>query len=188
MTLLLDKVDLPEMSKGQWKVEWFKTDRTDFHSLIRDRYVPVGEKFTRLMRGGTLVMSDTPAEMRDVYDPVRVATGSCLINGLGIGMVLKNILKKAEVTDVTVVEISQDLIDMISPYYADPRVTFVCSDAFAYQPPNGKRYQMVWHDIWDDICASNLPEMKKLHRKYVRRTDWQGSWCKELCRRIRQAI
>jgi hypothetical protein len=181
----LKKVDLPEMSRGPWKVERFKTDMIDFHSLLRGRGVPLGEEFTRLMFEGGLVMSDTPAEMRDICDPVISAKGSCLISGLGMGLVLKNILLKEDVTDVTVVEISQELIDMVSPYYADPRVTFVCADAFDYEPPKGKRYQMVWHDIWDDISADNLPEMERLHRKYGQRADWQGSWCKERCRRIR---
>ena len=130
-------------------------------------------------------MSDTPAEQRDHCEAVRRATGSCLLNGLGIGMVLKNILLKDDVTDVTVVEISQDLIDMVSPHYNDPRVTFVCSNAFDYKPPKGKRYNMVWHDIWDYICSDNLPEMTRLHRKYGRRADWQGSWCKRECQRNR---
>lgn len=183
--MLLDKVTLPEAAKGSWRIEKFKVDFTDFHSMLRGRGVPVGEEFTRLMRGDVLVMSDTPAEMRDHYAAVRRAKGACLINGLGIGMVLKAVLKKPEVTDVTVVELSQDVIDMVSPHYADERVTFVCADALTYQPPKGKRYQMVWHDIWDDICEDNLPQMHELHRKYGRRTSWQGSWCRDECERHR---
>jgi spermidine synthase len=128
-------------------------------------------------------MSDTPAEMRDHYAPARMARGSCLLNGLGIGMVLKAVLKKPEVTDVTVVELSREVLDMVSPHYGDQRVTFVCADAMTYSPPRGKRYQMVWHDIWDYICADNLPEMRRLHRKYGRRADWQGSWCRYECER-----
>jgi spermidine synthase len=178
----MEKVTLPEMEKGEWKVEHFTTDRTDFHSLLRGRGVPVGETFTRLRRNGTLVMSDTPAEMSDHRWAVRKAKGSCLISGLGIGMVLKNILLKPEVTDVTVVEISQDLIDLIAPHYPDDRVTFVCADVLTWKPPKGKRYDMVWHDIWDNICADNLPEMQKLHRRYGRKSAWQGSWCKEECK------
>ena len=130
-------------------------------------------------------MSDTPAEMRDHSYAVRMAKGSCLINGLGIGLVLKNILLKSEVTDVTVVEISQELIDIVAPHYQDERAVFICASAFDYKPPKGKRYQMVWHDIWDDICADNLPEMTRLHRKYGRRADWQNSWCKAECMRGR---
>ena len=182
---MLKKVTLPEGRKGPWVVERFTTDRTDFSSMMHGRPVPVGETFTRLMRNGFLVMSDTPAEMRDHWEPVYQAKGSCLLNGLGIGMVLKNILEKKEVTDVTVVEISQDLIDLVAPHYSDPRVSYICADALEFQPPKGKRYQMVWHDIWDGICSDNLPDMARLHRKYGRRTDWQGSWAKYECQRLR---
>jgi spermidine synthase len=182
--MLLQKVEIPEAIKGSWRIEKFKVDRPDFHSMLRGRGIPVGEEFTRLMRGNTLVMSDTPAEMRDHYDAVRKATGSCLINGLGIGMVLKALLGKPEVTEITVVELSQDVIDLVAPHYTDKRVTFVCSDALEYRPPKGKRYQMVWHDIWDYICGDNLKQMKALHRKYGRRCDWQGSWCRSECERL----
>lgn len=181
----MELVTLPEMQKGDWKIEHFTVDRMDFHSAIRGRNVPLGGRYTRAMRGGTLVISDTPAEQRDHYMAVMKATGICLLNGLGIGMVLKNILLKPDVAEVTVVEISQDLIDLVAPHYNDHRVSFICADAFTYKPPKGKRYNMVWHDIWDYICSDNLKEMEKLHRKYGRRTDWQGSWCKYECQRNR---
>ncbi len=181
---MMEKVTLPEMKKGDWKIETFKTDRIDFHAMLKSRPIPVGETYTRAMRNGFLVMSDTPAEMRDHRRAVLMAKRSCLLNGLGIGLVLKNILLKPDVTDVTVVEISQDLIDIVAPHYSDPRVIFVCADALEYQPPKGKKFQMVWHDIWDNICSDNLHDMKKLHRKYGCKTDWQDSWCKYECRRI----
>lgn len=179
----MQKVELPDMEKGPWKIEKFTVDKTDFHSMLRGRDVPLGETYTKLTRNGYLVMSDTPAEMRDHSWAIWKATGSCMINGLGIGMVLKNILLKPEVTDVTVVEISQDLIDLVGPYYADPRVKIVCSDALTYKPEKGKRFGMVWHDIFDDICADNLPTMTKLHRKYGRISDRQESWCRYQCQR-----
>jgi spermidine synthase len=179
----LEKVNLPEMWKGEWEVKHFLVDRMDWSSWQHGREVPIGQSFTKLMRGDVLVMSDTPAEQHDHRDAVDYARGSCLLNGLGLGMVLKNILLKPSVTDVTVVEISQDLIDLISPFYSDPRVTYVCCNAFDYKPPRGKRYQMVWHDIWDYISEENLPDMQTLHDKYRRRTRWQGSWCKEECER-----
>lgn len=181
----MEKVVLPDMKRGVWEIKNTVVDRMDYHSFLRGRGVPLGESFAVLTRDGSLVMSDTPAEMWDHRLPVIRAFGSCLINGLGIGMVLKNVLLKPDVKDVTVVEISQDLIDMVSPHYADPRVEFVCADAFEYRIPKGKRYQMVWHDIWDNICEDNLPEMIKLHRKYGRHSDWQGSWSRDLVERLR---
>jgi hypothetical protein len=184
--MLIDKVNIPEATIGAYRIEHFESDCEDWHSMLRGRVVPVGERFTRLMRGGTVVMSDTPAEMMDHYAAVRNAYGSCLINGLGIGMVLGAILRKEGVTDVTVVELSPEVIAMVSTSYQDSRVTIVQADALKYKPPIGKRYQMVWHDIWDYICADNLPQMRALHRKYGRRADWQGSWCRSLCERAEQ--
>lgn len=29
----------------------------------------------------------------------------------------------------------------------------------------------VWHDVWDELCTDNLPQMHRLHR----RSDWRGS-------------
>lgn len=182
---MIPLVELPEIENGPWKISKFTVTTMDWHSALRERSVPMGKSFTRLTRSGTLVMSDTPAEQRDHLEAVDNAIGSCLLNGLGLGMVLKAILLKPEVTDVTVVEISQELIDLVSPFYRDSRIEYVCSDALTYIPPKRKRYQMVWHDIWDTICADNLTEMKALHRRYGRRADWQGSWCRGQCERYR---
>jgi hypothetical protein len=176
---MMEQVDLPEMEKGDWRIDQFTLTGKEFQRW-GSRHVPPGT-YTRLRRGGTLVMSDTPNEMSDHYDIVREATGKVLLNGLGLGMVLKNVLLKEEVTEVTVVEVDPDLIQLVGPYYDDKRVTILCADALTFKPPKGKRYNAVWHDIWDDICIDNLEEMGTLHRKYGRRTDWQGSWCRGLC-------
>lgn len=177
----MERVDIPYTENGIYKIEKFTVEHTDFHSLFLGRNVPVGETFTRLKRGSIVVMSDTPAEMRDHIFALHKATGSCLINGLGIGMLLKNILLKPDVTDVTVIEISREVIEMVGPHYNDERVTIIHANALEYKSPKGKRYQMVWHDIWDYISADNLPEMHKLHRKYGKKADWQGSWCRAQC-------
>ena len=86
---------------------------------------------------------------------------------------------------VTVVEVNQDVIDLVGPHYSAlygaHHVEIVHGDALTYQPPKKVRYGAVWHDIWANICPDNLPEMHKLHRRYGRRSDWQGSWSRHLC-------
>jgi len=184
---LVEKVAVPEGKSGIWEIAKFDVGGgPDFEALrlaLHGRPITPGT-YTRLMRGRTLVMSDTPAEMRDHHGFVLAAKGHCLINGLGLGMCLAAALKKEEVTKVTVIEISEDVISLVAPTYTnDHRVEIVHASAFDYQPPKGVRYGAVWHDIWDNICADNLPEMHKLHRKYGRRADWQGSWCRDQCER-----
>lgn len=186
---LIEKVTIPEGRRGPWSVERFTIDKHGammerIHALSSGRGATREGTYTRLVHAQRgVVMSDTHDEMRDHYGAVLNATGHVLLNGLGIGMVLGAILKKPEVKNVTVVEIDADVIALVGPHYDDPRVTIVNASAFDYQPPKNIRYGAVWHDIWDNICADNLPEMTRLKRKYGRRADWQGCWAEWQCRR-----
>lgn len=146
-------------------------------------YIPEGEYTSLTCKGRGIVMSDTPDEMRDHYHAFWKAKGHVLINGLGLGMVLGAILRKPEVEHVTVIEIDPDVIDLVGPHYACGRLTIINVDAFEYVPPKGARFGAAWHDIWDDYCADNLPEMTRLKRRYGRRADWQGCWSESHFRR-----
>lgn len=141
--------------------------------------------YERLKCGGQLVMSNTPAERNDYRWFVHKATGNVLVNGLGLGCVVRELLTKPDIERVTVIEKSADVIALVGPYITDPRLTIIEADAFEWKPSRGERYNAVWHDIWNDICADNLPEMHTLHRKYGRRTDYQESWCRDACKRGR---
>lgn len=187
---MLEKVSIPEGERGLWSVKKFTVEPVDPYDLGRLRalrdgrgHVPPGTYTKLVCQGRGVIMSDTPDEMRDHVVAVRKATGDVLINGLGIGMVLAAVLRKPKVTSVTVVEIDPDVIALVSPYYADDRLQIVCASAFDYQPPKGKCYNMVWHDIWDAISEDNLAEMTRLKRKYGRLADWQGCWAEAWCRR-----
>ena len=182
-------IDVPDGVSGDWKVETFEVPKEDLSQMISlwktGRAVPSG-KYKSLKRRGTIVMSNTPDEIRDFSRFVHRAKGSVLVNGLGLGVLLKALLNKPEVTNVTVIEKSEDVIKLVAPtYLSDQRVKIINADAFEYVPPKNQRFDAVWHDIWDYICADNLEEMKKLHRKYGRRTEYQESWCRAQCERDR---
>ena len=181
------EVNVPDGVSGNWRVESFSVQKIELSQMISmlntGRGVPAGN-YKRLMRGRTVVMSNTPDEINDCLNFVWKAKGSVLVNGLGLGVLLKLLLNKPEVTDITVIENSEDVINLVADTYKDdPRLTIILGDAFTYTPPKGKRYNAVWHDIWDDICSDNLKEMKQLHRKYGRISDFQLSWCRDQCER-----
>ena len=186
-------IDVPNGISGNWTVEDFEISEEaaqfeNMRAAIRGGRCVKPGKFKRLMRNRQCIMSNTPAEISDHVRFIFRAKlgGDILINGLGLGVALKEILKSTDVWTVTVIEKSEDVISLVAPTYrSDPRVTIIHADAFKWKPPKGKRYDAVWHDIWDNICTDNLSEMTKLHRKYGKCTDWQDSWCKELCRRYR---
>jgi len=185
------RVDVPEGEIGNWRVKRFTVDKAAadiermraLFSSAAGRGVPEGD-YTQLTRSGTVVMSDTPDEIRDHIFFMRRATGRVLIHGLGLGVALNHILQKEEVEHVTVIELAPEVINLVGPHwlerYGSDQLEIIQADAFTWKPPKGIRYNTVWHDIWDDICTDNLPEMHKLHRRYGRRCDWQGSWCREM--------
>ena len=193
---LMQQVAIPAGASGVWKVDCFEVtpQMARFGALRADighprDYVQVG-RYTRLTRAGTIVMTDTPAEMRDHYEPVfqahKLVKGSVLIVGLGLGMVTSAILRSPQITEVTVIEKSADVIALVAPHIQDPRLTIIEADIFEWKPPAGKHYDVAWFDIWDDICADNLPEMATLKRRFARRVGWQGCWAQEECRRNRE--
>ena len=185
MKSLIPSVSTPEGQKGIYRIERKAIIVDPIHRLQDifhgGRTVPDGT-YTFLYRGGTLVMSDTPDEKRDHYEAVTEASGECLIAGLGIGMVLNAIALKPEVTHIDVVELSQDVIDLVAPYYENlypGKITFHCASIFDWIPPKDKKYNMAWFDIWDNLCTDNLKEMATLHRKYGKKAVWKGSWGKD---------
>lgn len=186
----MDIQDIPNGKSGNWKIDEFEITeekakfenmRMSFTPGMGSRFVEPG-KYKRLSRNNKVIMSNTRAEKNDHYWFIAEAKGHVLINGLGLGYALSEILKKDEVKSVTVVEISEDVINLVAPFFKkDKRVTIIHADALLWKPPKEMKYDTVWHDIWDDICIDNIEEMKKLHRKYGRKTKWQGSWRRELC-------
>ena len=181
-------VNIPDGQSGEWRIDTFTVteEGAKWHNLrclMNGNYrAIIPGTYKRLSRGGYLVMTNTPAETRDHYPFISACKrlgGDVLINGLGLGMALSEILKLSNITSVTVIEISKDVIKLVGPNFKnDKRVTIINADALEWKAPKGTKYSIVWHDIWDDICWDNLASMAKLHRKYGKRCEWQWSWCR----------
>ena len=180
------KVDVPKGQIGDWAIETFKVsdEGAKRHQLAMlfngtgSRGIYAGT-YTKLTHNGGLVMSDTPAEIRDLLKVIKMAKGQVLLNGLGLGLVLRACLSKDEVDHVTVIEIAPEVIELVESHWRrwfGDKFTVHLADALTWKAPRNTRYDVVWHDIWSDMCSDNLPDMHKLHRRYGHRCDWQGSW------------
>lgn len=185
----LGQATVPEGQQGPWTIDTYtiSKEEAEFHNMRcminrrRDQMVQPGsyKRLKHAQRG--VVMSTTPMEVNTHREAYRRATGRVLINGLGLGMVLEAILHKPEVTAVRVVEIDADILALVGPHFTrDSRVELVHADAMTYRPAKGERFDFVWHDIWDDISAANLPAMTTLARRYGQRATQQGAWSKEM--------
>jgi len=167
------KCVIPDGESGNVRLESFEiSEMAAAIGRIRGEMLKPGN-YKRLYVNGVLMMSDTPKERHDHFEFIRNAKGHVLINGLGMGCCLASVIDKVD--SATVIEKSQDVINLIGKHF--PKAEIICADAFEWKPK--KRYNAVWHDIWSDICADNLPEMHRLHRKYGRFADWQGSWSRD---------
>lgn len=185
-------VTVPDGKRGDWEISTFTLTDSDVLMdnlrAMRDGnyemvcYPGTYRRLTHKKRG--CIMSNTSMEIitaREVYDD---ATGRVLINGLGLGMVLEGVLSKPDVTFVRVIEFDADVIALVAPHFAnDPRVEIVHADAYEYKPAKGETFDYVWHDIWDEISADNLPLMAKLCRKYGHKAAKQGVWSRKQARR-----
>jgi spermidine synthase len=194
----MEGVSIPENESGTWKISKFTVSkeeaqvfnmRASSSSSLRGQYMYEGS-YTRLTNNGHVIMSDTPQEMSEHSTFVRKAKGNVLINGLGIGMVLKNVLLKPNIDSVVVVELSEDVINLVGDFYKDHRLSIHHADAFKWTPPKGTKFHAIWHDIWPDKSIDNIADMSRLHRRYARwlmTGGFQDSWArKELKYRARK--
>jgi len=170
---------IPEGEKGEAKVNHFKI--TDAINLENFRLIRNGQRgvrpgtYARLIVDGKLMMTDTTQEFVTNSGVILHSQGDVLIAGLGLGMVLMVLAKRKAVTSITVVEKSQDVIDLVEPHLREEmtkresaRLTILQGDIFEWRPPKDARYDYIYFDIWPDINPDNLPAMTKLHRSFWR--------------------
>lgn len=185
----------PDGKRGDWQIDTFTLTKSDvlMNNLraLRDGRPELVcgpgtyKRLTHKTRG--VVMSNTPMEVKTNRDAFDQATGRVLVSGLGMGMLLEGLLSKPDVTLVKVIEIDPDVIALVAPHFLhDKRFVIVQGDAYAYKPSPGEKYDYVYHDIWDDISADNLPLMNKLTRRWQNRTPAQGVWSRSMARRERE--
>lgn len=142
--------------------------------------------YTRLVADGNLQMTDTPAEKVDHIEPVRKATGDCLIMGLGLGMVATAMALKPEVTRITVIEKNADVIALVAPHLSD-KIEVIHADALEWKPPANKKWSVIWHDIWHSICLDDCETRNILSRRYARRwTLYHGLWAQPEIRKLQR--
>jgi hypothetical protein len=198
------KLDPWVISEADAQIEFMKMQ---IRSSSGGRWVPQGE-YVRLLKlqidaleiieEGPIwqtVMSDTPDEFNDHAEPILNAHGRVLIHGLGLGCLLNCIRQRPNVTHIDVVEVDEDVLNLISPFYArDDRVKFHLGSCVDIKWPKGTRWNYVWHDIWTTISDKNLTNDEeaehgisyaRLHRKFANRCDQQGSWAFHLARNMR---
>lgn len=112
--------------------------------------------YPAVLENGREWMTLLPNEMVTTYPAINAAHGRVLTFGLGLGYFAYHAAQKPEVTSVTVVDISPDVIDLfkthILPQFPNrEKVRLVCADAFAFADGQmAGNFDFVFADIWHD--------------------------------------
>ncbi len=186
-------VDLPECKQDGLSIEKIVVERDDVRNFMYGSRATRPGTYTALKLNGRLWMSDTDAEKQDHMPAIRrmvsLQARRVLINGLGLGMVLKAALEMDHVEHVDVVELDERVIKLVGSHYAkDPRVHLHQADAYEQMArwPAGTRWDVGWSDIWPDLCTDNLASMASLRRSYGRRTEWHDCWGRNILVTLRR--
>lgn len=137
------------------------------------KHVTGPEACCQLWVHGKCVMNSAPDLEIGLNRPViEAAQGDVLITGLGIGYILIPILAKPEVRSVTVIEKCQDVVDLVLPYLAHPKLTVILADAFEWVPSGA--YDTMWFDIYPHDEAVGIT-LLNLYTPYLRPGGWAKS-------------
>lgn len=149
------EVGLPTGVSGDYEVAIYTDQTTDknwqaylsMSKMANDEY----DTWTVLLKAGCPmpIMQNSAAEYVEHQWLWDNASGDVLIGGLGIGFVHKKLIDNPNVTSVTIVEISQDVIDLVwDDCEKDDTFTLVVADFETWTPPEGATYGVVWADTW----------------------------------------
>lgn len=145
------------------------------------------ERYCRLLLNGSPMMTDAEFERQTNIDAILQARGDALIAGLGIGLILQSFIDNC--TSVTVIEKERDVIDLVAAAY--PTVTVIHADIFDWSPSRKAKplFDVIYFDIWADVCEDDLQEARKLHRKFkpfLREGGYMESWCRTALKSMRR--
>jgi spermidine synthase len=120
-------------------------------------------------------MVDSPYEWYAMGEYAMRTNGpNVLVGGLGLGLILHHLTLRNDVEKMRVIEISKDVIQMISPYIPnDKRIEIICGDFFETLPKltsKGEEYNTVIMDIWAGENYQCIEDFKRarilLHNYY----------------------
>ena len=106
-----------------------------------------------IRKGQGLMMSDSPQEMFLQYDMYKRAKGKVLVGGLGLGMYARMIEKKDEVTEIVVVEISQDVINISTPKKSK-KIRIIKDDITNFLKTTEEKFDYIYIDTYYGTGAS----------------------------------
>jgi len=94
-------------------------------------------------------MIDDPPQWYAMQYYAEHSEGAVLTTGLGLGLIIFELVKNPSVTDITVVELNQHVIDLVSKYLPpDPRIHLVVGDFYDFIEVDSRQWDSIILDLW----------------------------------------
>lgn len=119
-----------------------------------------------LAEGSITWITDCPRERDSQRFAIDKCAGRVLIGGLGIGWIVEQLQATPEVTEIVVVEITQEIIDLVWQYLDVPKASIVRMDLKDYLE-TASGFDYIYIDIWPDVNDVSIPEWRKLAEQVV---------------------
>ena len=119
---------------------------------------------------------------------INSAKGDVIIFGLGLGLILFPLLDDEEISSITVIDNSIDIINNIGPiiknYDVNDKLTIVQGDVFThYQQLNETQFDVMYFDYWnivDTTIRADMETLKELYKNNIKETGQIMYWCEDL--------
>lgn len=175
-------VDIPEGERGEYKIRHVHWPAGQVARLVSNRTALFSgapeitsvkfagpTRWHELTQGGGVWTTDYPIERYQQEKLIQNFSGRVLVTGLGVGMIARLLSLKPKVTNVVIVERSQEVIDLVAPYICDAKVSVVKMDAFDYLETTDDKFDYAFHDIWQGDGENTLVKMVLPLRKLTHR-------------------
>lgn len=157
--------DFPAGKKGDWEItrdlvlagskQTLVSMRTAMYTGQRPTNIVVERDthFHKLLHNGGVVMSDVPQEQWQFAEAIHKAKSPVLVGGLGLGYIATQLQLRG--LDVTVVEIDQDVIDLVSPHLSK-NIKIIKADLFKWIKNPDRKYAYYIFDTWNPTSESTF--------------------------------
>ena len=173
-------IPLDNIKDGSWEIRWeeYKPYQAvichDMMLLDGYREVPPLGFFTKsfrfpaILEGGNEWMTLTPVDLDTCEEAIAAAHGRVVTFGLGLGYYAYMASEKAEVDEVTVVELSPDVISLFERHILPKmpnrhKIKIVNADAFEYaeRVMPLEKFDLAFVDTWRD-ASDGAPMYEKM--------------------------
>jgi hypothetical protein len=174
-------LDTPKVTTDGEKIKWQNTKR-DIHFYQTKQsnyqeYRDINKGFLETIRDVQYVKSPYPhilinndiwARDDGIEGKIRQqraieASGNVLIVGLGLGLINNPLKENPNVKSITIVEISQEIIDLIQNKYPDrlDKINIIKDDFYNFAKTTNKKFDYIYGDIFPSINVSYFNSWEK---------------------------